>query len=587
MTKITLLDPDKMLDFRYISQSERFKIGLLSSWRQLRYSWGIYSRNRLAVFGLVLLLVYVFMALIHPVLLRTVWSKTVYDPVVGFDVSLYINPSSPSLRHLLGTDTLGRDVLSMLMAAARPSLAMALTAALTAAVIGTLIGAISAYYRGVVDGIFSHLADLTLLMPAPLVMVIIGFTLDIGPFKFGLIYGFLVGLGVVAIVLRAHALTIVNKAFIEAARIAGGGSLHIIFKHVVPHLVPLATVNMLLTVTGAIFANGFIAFLGLSRAQLNWGSMIYDSFTYQGINGMIPWNVLVPSALAISLFAASFYMIALGLQDVTNPRLAERFLAVGSPSIEPRVQATASISPVPAVPELVAQVLPSLSTQTQVSPLALTSHAEPVIDGSGSRSIGWTGTRWITTLVLRLDGIDLETTIDIQELASSVNYDLVSRGGWVKQIKGSVWAASYGLETVIPPQANALMVALAILEIKREIEEFNRRRIAEDREPLKLSAGISLGQVDLPSSDNARWNTPASAVKVGLVAKTLCAYSSGIRNGGVLICGTTFDHLAAVQHHFLFGRQGMAKLPPDNGQKMVYELVTETRNRVYRINSVS
>jgi len=82
-------------------------------------------------------------------------------------------------------------------------------------------------------------------MPAPLVMVIIGFMLDIDPFKFGLIYGFLVGLGVVSIVLRSHALTVVNRTFIDAARVAGGGSLHVIFKHLVPHLIPLAAVNML------------------------------------------------------------------------------------------------------------------------------------------------------------------------------------------------------------------------------------------------------------------------------------------------------------------------------------------------------
>lgn len=86
-------------------------------------------------------------------------------------------------------------------------------------------------------------------------------------------------------------------------------------------MLPLAAVNMLLTVTGAVFANGFIAFMGLSRAQLNWGSMIYDSFTFQAVNTTTTWNVLVPAALAISLFAASFYMIGRGLQQVVEPRL--------------------------------------------------------------------------------------------------------------------------------------------------------------------------------------------------------------------------------------------------------------------------
>lgn len=310
-------------DYRVVSEGERARIWLSSAWRQAKESWKIYSRNRLALIGLGLLSLYILMAVAHPILMETVWPKGVYDPVVGHDLEIFPHPSPPSRTHPLGTDTLGRDVLSILMAATKPSLQMALTAAIVAAISGTLIAAISAYFRGVVDGLFAHLADVSLLAPAPVVMVIIGFVLEIDPFEFGLIYGIIVGIGGVAIVLRAHALNVMNKTFIEAARISGGGAFHIVFKHLIPHLLPLAAVNMLLTVTGAIFAHGFIAFLGLSRAQLNWGSMIYDSFVYQGLNGVIAWNVLIPSALAISLFAASFYLVALGLHDVAEPRLAK------------------------------------------------------------------------------------------------------------------------------------------------------------------------------------------------------------------------------------------------------------------------
>jgi tetratricopeptide (TPR) repeat protein len=81
---------------------------------------------------------------------------------------------------------------------------------------------------------------------------------------------------------------------------------------------------MLVSVTGAVFADGFSTFLGLSRTRLNWGSMIYDSFTYQAVNATITWNVLIPSAMAISLFAAAFYMIARGVHEVAEPRLRTR-----------------------------------------------------------------------------------------------------------------------------------------------------------------------------------------------------------------------------------------------------------------------
>jgi len=99
---------------------------------------GIFSHNRLAVLGVVFLLITYLWHWSIPTL-KTVWSKNIYDPVVGFDMNVFINPSPPSAKHLLGTDALGRDVLSMLMAATPPSLTMALTAALFAAVIGTLV----------------------------------------------------------------------------------------------------------------------------------------------------------------------------------------------------------------------------------------------------------------------------------------------------------------------------------------------------------------------------------------------------------------------------------------------------------------
>lgn len=317
-----ILDRDR----KPVRSEVRVKIWLQSSGKRFKDGWRVFYGNKLAVLGLVMLCGFVILAILHPILMGRAWSKTVYDPETGYDMDIFPHPSGFSARHLLGTDTLGRDVLSVLMAATGPSLAMAFVATVTASLLGTMIGAVSAFYRGLIDGFFSGVADISLLAPAPLVMVIIGFVLNITPVQFGFIYGILAGLGVVAIVLRSHALDVVSKSYIQAAQVAGGSPMHILLNHVFPHLLPLAAVSMLFTVTGAIFASGFIAFLGLSRAQLNWGSMIYDAFTYEGINGILPWNVLIPSAMAISLFAASFYLVALGLQDVVEPRKAGRRL---------------------------------------------------------------------------------------------------------------------------------------------------------------------------------------------------------------------------------------------------------------------
>jgi peptide/nickel transport system permease protein len=292
--------------------------------RSFREGWSIFSQNKLAVFGLVLLTIFAIMAIIHPILIATVWPSQIYNPATGFDQRIFPHPAPPSSEHLLGTDMLGRDVLSRLLAATTPTFIMAMIAAFVTAGISTLVGALSAYFRGKVDAFFGHLSDLLLLAPAPLVMVVIGSFGQIEAPQFGLMYGLLVGFGGAAIIMRSYAITVMAKPFIDASRVAGAGAGRIIFNHLIPQMLPLAAVQMMLTVTGAVFADGFTTFLGLSRIWLNWGSMIWDAFTLMNWIPGIPWNVLLPPAMAISLFAASFYFIARGLHEVAEPRIRQR-----------------------------------------------------------------------------------------------------------------------------------------------------------------------------------------------------------------------------------------------------------------------
>jgi peptide/nickel transport system permease protein len=213
----------------------------------------------------------------------------------------------------------------MLLAATRPAFIVGIAAAVSTALIATPIGVISAYYRGRVDAIFTHLAGAFLLLPAPLFMVIVGMRFrDIGPGLLGLIYGLIAGLGGAAIVMRSHALTVVSKPFIEAARTAGGGSRHIMLKHVLPHMLPLAALYMMLAVTGAVVADAFISFWGFSRSYLNWGTIIYSSFVYSAyLESGVEWHVLIPPSVMLSLFAAAFYFVSRGLHEVADPRLRE------------------------------------------------------------------------------------------------------------------------------------------------------------------------------------------------------------------------------------------------------------------------
>jgi len=568
-----------------IDQKERIKIWFITTIHHSREAWSIYSRNKLAVFGLALLFIYVLITLIYPALLKTKWPKRVYDPVVGHDMMIFPHPSPPSTAHLLGTDTLGRDVLSRLMAATLPSLRMALTAALTSAIVGTLIAAISANYRGLVDNAFSGLADLSLMVPAPIVMVIIGFVLDISDFHFGLIYGLLVGVGAVAIVLRSHAITIMTKSFIDAARMSGGGGMYIATRHLIPHLLPLAAVNMLLTVTGAIFANGFIAFLGLSRAQLNWGSMIYDSFTYQQINGTITWNVLVPSALFISLFAASFYFIALGLHDVVDPRQAERSSPIRVKGEKKQILKIPwrFSKPELKAPDIYEYKFPAEKHTTKEFQLATDlTNISPRIDTATVVFEGIQSSFYecfpISVMLIKLIHDNSLTATStgmvsesIESIMDRIDTRILNLGGWVKILDHKSLIASYGLTAHTPAQASSLQAARVGLELKDLLNDDPQRR-NDELINAKICVGIACGEINLLPKENSDLINTLLSSEPGLVAKTLSYFSGFMKNGGVLICENTFRHLYAVQHHFVFGRKGMAQLPVEKGEGMVYEI---------------
>jgi peptide/nickel transport system permease protein len=302
------------------------------AWRRFKMDWAVFSQSRLAILGLVLIAVFGLMAIAHPILLKTVWPRPVYDPVTGFDMMIFEHPTPPawveagSTAHLLGTDTLGRDVLSMLLAATTPTFVLGLTAAFTTAIVGTAMAVIAAYFRGTVDTVITNLADVFLLLPAPVIMVIIGARFrDLGPVALGLIYGFVTGAGPTALVLRTHALQVVSKPFMEAAHIAGGGAVHVITKHLLPAMMPLAALQMMIAVTGAVVADGFISFFGLTRTVSNWGTLIYDSFVYGQINttGTGIWHMLLPAALCFSFFAMGFYLVSRGLHRVASPTIRE------------------------------------------------------------------------------------------------------------------------------------------------------------------------------------------------------------------------------------------------------------------------
>lgn len=285
--------------------------------------------NRPFTVGVVLLSAFVVLAVIHPLLMSTVWSgeQMVYRPVAGFDATIASHPAPPSTRHLLGTDALGRDVLSVLMVALRPTLVTSAVAAVVLGLCSVLAATLAAYFQRRVDTAVSLVADALILLPAPVVIILlaIAFPETLRPVETGVLYGILAGLSGATVVLRSQALAVMAKPFIEASRIAGGGAWHTIRTHLLPHVVPLAVVQMMAGVVGVIVATGFAQYVVHPIDSLGLGTMIYSGLTYQGfVSTRIAWNSLLAGSVSITLLAAGFYLVGFGVRQLLDPAHAGR-----------------------------------------------------------------------------------------------------------------------------------------------------------------------------------------------------------------------------------------------------------------------
>jgi peptide/nickel transport system permease protein len=277
--------------------------------------------------GLAILAFFVLMAVAQPLLNATLWAgqSTVYDPRFGFDTGI-AHPSAPSVEHWLGTSSLGRDVFSMLAYAARPTLVVALSAAVTIAVVSLIFGSISAFRGGWVDGFVSHLSDAMVLLPAMLAVFVLGISRpddEFGALQVGVSFGVIYGLGPATATVRAAAMTVVTKPFMDAARVAGGGGAWIVTRHVLPHVYAHAAVQAMIGATGAVIADAFLSFRSAIGEDIGFGQMVYDGIVWSDLMAgiaPIPWWIMLAGAGGITLLAASFYLIGVGLREALDPR---------------------------------------------------------------------------------------------------------------------------------------------------------------------------------------------------------------------------------------------------------------------------
>lgn len=279
-------------------------------------AWGVFKQSLLGKIGLTLLGLFSLMALcsfIPPLI------GPMYHPMTGVDPEI-AGSVGPSLRHWLGTDFMGRDIFSQLLAGARVAFIVGVTAAFMSIVLGTAVGMTAGYMGRFVDTLLMRCADIIMVLPTLLVVLILASLFgQLNIWAIVIIIALFRWPGV-SRVIRAQTLSLKHRAFIEAARVAGASHLRIIFRHIMPNVLPLAFLFMTFRVTAAIIIEAALAFLGFGDpATVSWGMMLQWVWKTGHMFKAPYW--LLPPGICISLITLSFYMLGRAMDEVLDPRL--------------------------------------------------------------------------------------------------------------------------------------------------------------------------------------------------------------------------------------------------------------------------
>jgi peptide/nickel transport system permease protein len=269
--------------------------------RQLR-------RNRGAVIGLIIVLILIFVAIFAP------WIAP-YDPL---DNSIREALQPPSRQHLLGTDELGRDLLSRLIFGARISLRVGLIAVAIAGGVGVTLGTVAGFYGGWLDEGTMRLIDILMAFPGMLLALMIITILGPG------LTNVMIAVGIGSIpsftrVARGATLTVRSQDYILAAQVVGCGSRRIITRYIVPNILPSIIVLATLRVATAILAAAGLSFLGLGAQPPSpeWGAILNTARTYL----RRAWWFFTFPGLAIMITVLSMNLFGDGVRDALDPRL--------------------------------------------------------------------------------------------------------------------------------------------------------------------------------------------------------------------------------------------------------------------------
>jgi peptide/nickel transport system permease protein len=277
---------------------------------EIQQFWRTFSRNQLACCGAVVVGILVAIAVLAPALAP--WDPTKTDMKRILE--------GPSATHWLGTDQIGRDVLSRLLYGSRISLAVGFVSVGIAVLIGILLGAAAGYNGGIVDAFIMRLVDLMLVFPRFFLLLAVLAFLKPSIWTIMVVIGLTGWMGVTRLV-RAEFLALREREFVIWSESIGAGALRVIFKHILPNALAPVLVAMTLGIPAAILTESGLSFLGLGvqPPYATWGNILNDGkdlITYAW------WLTLYPG-LAILVTVLSYNLMGEGIRDALDPRLRQ------------------------------------------------------------------------------------------------------------------------------------------------------------------------------------------------------------------------------------------------------------------------
>jgi peptide/nickel transport system permease protein len=275
------------------------------------------ARRPLALFGLFVVAVVVAAALAAPILAPYPPNEQLFD-----GLTLEGAPLPPNATYLLGTDLLGRDLLSRLLYGAQTSLVIGVVANGIAVAIGAMVGVTAGFFGGLIGSVLMRFTDLMMAFPALLLAIVLAAIFQPSLWIVVLVIA-MVNWVQIARVIYTETRSLSERDFIEAEWAMGAGRARILFRHILPHLMPTIVVWATLGIATTVLLEATLSYLGIGvrPPTPSWGNIIYESQTYFTT---APWLVFIPG-FAIVMLALSFNLVGDALRDILDPTQKGRY----------------------------------------------------------------------------------------------------------------------------------------------------------------------------------------------------------------------------------------------------------------------